>query len=132
MLYSFVNVHFFFFFLSPPYLWNRHSYRLQIECAGLLSVIGNIDVVKAVVIIFSLLNNDFNFVFRYLRHQKPYTPPRDVATTVLELSKKYMGNNITFSDATTKYKVLTECSLCLNHAVPNSLIHKITGIGKCP
>ena len=42
MLYSFVNVHFFFFFfsffsatiLSPPYLWNRHSYRLQIECAA--------------------------------------------------------------------------------------------------
>ena len=45
MLYSFVNVHFFFLFfsffsffsatiLSPPYLWNRHSYRLQIECAA--------------------------------------------------------------------------------------------------
>ena len=41
MLYSFVNVHFFFFFflffpplLSGPYLWNRYSQRLQIECAG--------------------------------------------------------------------------------------------------
>ena len=41
MLYSFVNVHFFFLFfsffsatiLSPRYLWNRHSYRLQIEWA---------------------------------------------------------------------------------------------------
>ena len=53
MLYSFVNVHFFFFFflfflffffffffsffpplLSGPYLWNRYSQRLQIECAA--------------------------------------------------------------------------------------------------
>ena len=44
MLYSFVNVHFSFFFfssffffpplLSGPYLWNRYSQRLQIECAA--------------------------------------------------------------------------------------------------
>ena len=43
MLYSFVHVHFSFFFffflffpplLSVPYLWNRYSQRLQIECAA--------------------------------------------------------------------------------------------------
>ena len=49
MLYSFVNVHFFSFFffffffffflffpplLSGPYLWNRYSQRLQIQCAA--------------------------------------------------------------------------------------------------
>ena len=36
MLYGIVDVHFsfFFFFLSGPYLWNRYSQRLQIECAA--------------------------------------------------------------------------------------------------
>ena len=44
MLYSFAHVNFFFFFfffflffpplLSGPYLWNRYSQRLQIECAA--------------------------------------------------------------------------------------------------
>ena len=40
MLYGIVDVHFFFFFFSPatilsgPYLWNRYSQRLQIECAA--------------------------------------------------------------------------------------------------
>ena len=39
MLYSFVDVHFFFLFfsaaiLSGPYLWNRYSQRLQIQCAA--------------------------------------------------------------------------------------------------
>ena len=39
MLYSFVDVHFFSFFfsatiLSGPYLWNRYSQRLQIQCAA--------------------------------------------------------------------------------------------------
>ena len=39
MLYSFVRVHFFFIFflpplLSGPYLWNRYSQRLQIQCAA--------------------------------------------------------------------------------------------------
>ena len=37
MLYSFVDVHFFFLFFSAtlagPYLWNRYSQRPQIECA---------------------------------------------------------------------------------------------------
>ena len=39
MLYSFAIVHFFFLFsffpplLSGPYLWNRYSQRLQIQCA---------------------------------------------------------------------------------------------------
>ena len=39
MLYGIVDVHFFFLFfsaaiLSVPYLWNRYSQRLQIECAA--------------------------------------------------------------------------------------------------
>ena len=38
MLYSFAHVIFFFFFFPPllsgPYLWNRYSQRLQIECAA--------------------------------------------------------------------------------------------------
>ena len=42
MLYGIVDVHFFFLFflffsatiLSGPYLWNRYSQRLQIECAA--------------------------------------------------------------------------------------------------
>ena len=39
MLYGIVDVHFFFSFffpplLSGPYLWNRYSQRLQIECAA--------------------------------------------------------------------------------------------------
>ena len=41
MLFGIVDVHFFFFFfffsatiLSGPYLWNRYSQRLQIECAA--------------------------------------------------------------------------------------------------
>ena len=41
VLSMFIFFFFFFFFsffsatiLSPPYLWNRHSYRLQIECAA--------------------------------------------------------------------------------------------------
>ena len=38
MLYGIVDVQFFFFFatiLSGPYLWNRYSQRLRIECAAL-------------------------------------------------------------------------------------------------
>ena len=39
MLYGIVDVHFFFSFffpplLSGPYLWNRYSQRLQIQCAA--------------------------------------------------------------------------------------------------
>ena len=38
MLYGTVDVHFFFLFFPPllsrPYLWNRYSQRLQIECAA--------------------------------------------------------------------------------------------------
>ena len=37
MLYGIVDVHFFFFFFPPhlsgPYLWNRYTQRLQIQCA---------------------------------------------------------------------------------------------------
>ena len=37
-MFIFFSFFFFLFFsatiLSPPYLWNRHSYRLQIECAA--------------------------------------------------------------------------------------------------
>ncbi|XP_068223423.1 large ribosomal subunit protein mL50 [Palaemon carinicauda] len=64
----------------------------------------------------------------YLRNQKPYTPPDDVDNRILQCCEKYMGKSSTFVDAETKFKVLRQCSQNLKHAVPNSLIHKITNI----
>ncbi|XP_045597035.2 uncharacterized protein mRpL50 isoform X1 [Procambarus clarkii] len=67
----------------------------------------------------------------YLRSQKPYYPVNGVHKQVLGICSQLIKSSnpdTPFKDASTKFQVLAQCSKTLKHAVPNSLMHKITNI----
>lgn len=72
------------------------------------------------------------FPFRYLRAQKPYTPPTDVSAQIQTVvdSTKLIGNanKLTAAD---KFAILNGCFQLLGHTVPNAQLHEVNSIGKC-
>ncbi|XP_076030579.1 mitochondrial ribosomal protein L50 [Oratosquilla oratoria] len=67
----------------------------------------------------------------YCRNQKPYAPPSDVQQKVLKFCEKYLQSSeagTTIHDQKIKYLLLNECGKAFSHAVPNSLMHKITSV----
>ncbi|KAA0202092.1 hypothetical protein HAZT_HAZT008482 [Hyalella azteca] len=65
----------------------------------------------------------------YLRNQRSYTPPPDVAIRVQRLCEEICGStSAEFSSPDLKFSVLKRCSKEFNHTVPNSYLHSITNI----
>ena len=84
-------------------------------------------------------NQDYVCMYRFLRFQKPYDPPRDAEERFLSLVR---GLNQTFAqmtdkelkkvqlnDSKFKYDVLTKAASEFNHSVPNSMLTGLYTIG---
>lgn len=86
------------------------------------------------VVFNGLLNMNF-LTFRYLRAQKPYTPPADVRSQItallasLELSQKTATDAAALA-AADKFAVLNACYAAFTHSVPNSHLHEVNSVGK--
>lgn len=75
-----------------------------------------------------------NFVFfcRFLRSQKPYTPPNSVKTKLNEIFQEILGTtdkNTPIKDLNKRYALFVACSEQLQHSIPNSLLHTIETTG---
>ncbi|CAL4121728.1 unnamed protein product, partial [Meganyctiphanes norvegica] len=68
----------------------------------------------------------------YLRTQKPYMPPSNVDSQVLDACEHIMNTKElrhTIEDGTTKFHLLKTLASMFNHQVPNSLLHNINTVG---
>lgn len=67
----------------------------------------------------------------YLRPIKPYTPPEDVQSKVLELAKSsnLINPKQKFSSNEQKFQFLAACFGAFKHSVPNSRLHEIESVG---
>lgn len=72
--------------------------------------------------------------YRYLRSQKPYTPPENVSGKINTILKNFStpitiktnGDVLSIGD---KYRILNECFQCFQHGVPNSQVHEMKTVG---
>ena len=77
------------------------------------------------------------FLFRFLRNQRSYNPPPDVASQLLGISQDALGSRLLSEwsktplvDPHNKYALLMRCAQVLGHAVPNSMLHQISSLGE--
>lgn len=70
--------------------------------------------------------------FRFLRSQKPYTPPLDVRNKLQDIFQQVLGTtdrNTPIKDLNKRYSLFVACSEQLQHSIPNSLLHTIETTG---
>lgn len=71
-----------------------------------------------------------NFIFSFLRSNKPYLPAGDVASKIDEIcSSEKITKNHVFQNLEEKFKILQAFNLSFQHSVPNSQLHEINSIG---
>lgn len=71
--------------------------------------------------------------FRFLRSQKPYHPPKNVADRVQSICnnlKISFANDYQLEKLEEKFKLLDACFLDFQYSVPNSQVHELQSIGK--
>nr|CAD7430395.1 unnamed protein product [Timema monikensis] len=78
--------------------------------------------------------NSSNSTLEFLRSQRAYFPPADVADKVNSICESVFGSTNTVSDLdinspSTKFKLLDACFREFQHGVPNSLLHTMTSLG---
>ncbi|CAG0892739.1 unnamed protein product [Darwinula stevensoni] len=72
----------------------------------------------------------------FLRNQRSYDPPPDVASQLLSISQDALGSRLLsewsetpLADPHDKYALLTHCARVLGHVVPNSMLHQVSSLG---
>lgn len=70
--------------------------------------------------------------FRFLRPQRPYSPPDDVKSKLQNIFQQVLGTtdkNTPIKDLNKRYSLFVACSEQLQHSIPNSLLHTIETTG---